>query len=146
GEAALGAGYLVGDVSFVFDRRRAVAGVWHLLAIRAGDCIECGNAAAVGQHSLFESEVRPQRREERDGRMSHEGIRIVSAEEASREAATEKKLPVDAATPAKVRVHKTEGTGMEIEWKDGHRSSWNFAWLRDACPCATCHEERESSG
>ena len=78
--------------------------------------------------------------------MSHEGIRIVSAEEVAREASSERKLPIQAATPAKVRVHKTEGTGMEIEWKDGHRSSWNFTWLRDACPCATCHEERESSG
>jgi len=78
--------------------------------------------------------------------MSHEGIRIVSTEEATREAATDKKLPAEAVTPAKVRVHKTEGTGMEIEWKDGHRSSWNFAWLRDACPCATCHEERERTG
>lgn len=78
--------------------------------------------------------------------MSHEGIRFVNAEQASREAAMEQKLPADAVTPAKVRVHKTEGTGVEIEWKDGHTSEWNFAWLRLACPCATCHEEREQSG
>jgi DUF971 family protein len=78
--------------------------------------------------------------------MSHEGIRIVSAEEARQDAGKDKKLPAEAVTPAKVLVHKTEGTGMEIEWKDGHRSSWNFAWLRNACPCATCHEERENNG
>lgn len=78
--------------------------------------------------------------------MSHEGIRIVSADEARREETMDRKLPADAVTPAKVRVHKTEGSGMEIEWRDGHRSSWNFAWLRNACPCATCHEERENSG
>jgi DUF971 family protein len=78
--------------------------------------------------------------------MSHEGIRFVSAERAQQEAAHEEKLPVDAVTPKKVRVMKTEGTGMAIEWKDGHASEWNFAWLRNACPCATCHEEREQSG
>lgn len=78
--------------------------------------------------------------------MSHEGIRIVSSEEARQDAAADKKLPAEAVAPAKVRVHKTEGTGMEIDWKDGHRSSWTFAWLRNACPCATCHEERENSG
>jgi DUF971 family protein len=78
--------------------------------------------------------------------MSHEGIRFVSAEQAQREAVREEKLPEDAVTPKKVRVMKTEGTGVAIEWKDGHASKWSFAWLRNACPCATCHEEREQSG
>lgn len=78
--------------------------------------------------------------------MSHEGIRFVSAEEAQKQSAMERDLPRTATEPAKVRVHKTEGTGMEIEWRDGHTSSWTFAWLRDACPCATCHEEREATG
>ena len=77
--------------------------------------------------------------------MSHEGIRIVSSEEARREA-DDAKLPVEAVTPAKIRVMKTEGTGVEIDWKDGHHSKWTFAWLRNACPCATCHDEREKSG
>ena len=75
--------------------------------------------------------------------MSHEGIRIVSEEQARRESASETRLPLEAVSPAKVRVHKSEGTGVEIDWKDGHRSQWNFAWLRNACPCATCHEERQ---
>ena len=76
--------------------------------------------------------------------MSHEGIEIVSAEEARREPARE--LPRDAVTPAKVRVLQSTGEGLEIEWKDGHRSRWTFAWLRQACPCATCHEERDADG
>jgi DUF971 family protein len=77
--------------------------------------------------------------------MSHEGIRIVSGEEAGR-TDREDKLPLEAVTPQKVRVMKTEGTGVEIDWRDGHRSAWSFAWLRHACPCATCHEERDVSG
>ncbi len=79
--------------------------------------------------------------------MSHEGIRFVSAEEAEQNAELEsRKLAPNAVTPAKVRVKKTEGTGVEIDWRDGHQSAWGFKWLRDACPCATCHEEREASG
>ena len=78
--------------------------------------------------------------------MSHEGIRIVSEEEAQKSAKADQKLAQDAVMPQKVRVKKTEGTGMEIDWRDGHKSSWDFRWLRDACPCATCHEEREHSG
>ena len=76
--------------------------------------------------------------------MSHEGIRIVDEREARRLAPH--KLPHEAVDPAKVRIHKSEGTGMEIDWKDGHRSAWTFRWLRDACPCATCHEAREAVG
>ena len=78
--------------------------------------------------------------------MSHEGIRLVSAEQARREEREHRELPRDAKQPVKVRVHKTEGTGLEIDWEDGHHSSWAFAWLRNACPCATCHDERDKSG
>lgn len=78
--------------------------------------------------------------------MSHEGIRIVSKEELEKEAREERELSREAKEPVKVRVYKTEGTGLEIDWKDGHRSAWSFAWLRNACPCATCHDEREKSG
>ena len=78
--------------------------------------------------------------------MSHEGIRIVNAEQARREDMEHEQMPSDAVTPKKVRVKKTEGTGVEIDWKDGHQSVWTFAWLRNACPCATCHEEREKTG
>ncbi len=78
--------------------------------------------------------------------MSHEGIRIVSLEESRREQQQEQPLPPDAVTPAKVKIAITEGTGVEIVWKDGQRSHWSFPYLRDACPCATCHEEREKTG
>lgn len=75
--------------------------------------------------------------------MSHEGVRFVSEDEARRVRATERELPREAVEPLHVRVNKTEGTGVEIDWKDGHSSRWTFAWLRDACPCATCVEERK---
>lgn len=78
--------------------------------------------------------------------MSHEGIRIVSHEEAARENAPAQPLPRIAMTPEKVRVLLTEGKGLEIDWQDGHRSAWTFAWLRDACPCATCVDERKNEG
>lgn len=72
--------------------------------------------------------------------MSHEGIRILRGENPLPE---DVQFPIDARTPAKIRVKRTAGTGVEIDWRDGHRSQWNFRWLRDACPCATCHEERD---
>lgn len=78
--------------------------------------------------------------------MSHEGIRFVTKEQAQKKEFEQRELPRDAKEPVKVRVHKSEGTGLEIDWKDGHRSAWTFAWLRDACPCATCDAEREQSG
>jgi DUF971 family protein len=79
--------------------------------------------------------------------MSHEGIRFISAEEAAQASAQESnRPPAEAVTPLKVRVKKSEGTGIEIEWRDGHKSAWDFRWLRDACPCATCNAERETTG
>jgi DUF971 family protein len=76
--------------------------------------------------------------------MSHEGIQIVSADEARHEPAPD--LPRDAVTPLRVRVEQSTGQGLSIDWKDSHRSHWTFAWLRNACPCATCHEERDADG
>ncbi len=78
--------------------------------------------------------------------MSHEGIRFVSPEEAARSEGTMRELPAAAIQPASVRVDKTGGTGVAIDWKDGHQSHWSFAWLRDACPCATCVESRAATG
>ena len=78
--------------------------------------------------------------------MSHEGIRFVSADEADRAESPQPKLSGAAIQPAKVRVDKTGGSGVHIEWRDGHVSEWTFAWLRAACPSATCHEERAATG
>jgi len=49
------------------------------------------------------------------------------------------------ADPKSVKVNLTTGTGMDIEWQDGHPSHYTFAFLRDACPCALCEEERTKS-
>ena len=78
--------------------------------------------------------------------MTHEGIRIASKEENTREAEENRPLLRIAVTPEKVRVLLTEGKGVEIDWVDGHHSKWSFTWLRDACPCATCVEERKAEG
>ncbi len=48
--------------------------------------------------------------------------------------------------PKSVKVNKTSGSGVEIEWQDGHRSSYTFTYLRDACPCALCDQERAQDG
>lgn len=32
---------------------------------------------------------------------------------------------------------------MDITWADGHASHYDFAYLRDECPCATCNDERD---
>lgn len=79
--------------------------------------------------------------------MSHDGVRFVSAEEAAADLAREqRRMGGDALRPAKVRVDKSGGSGMTIDWRDGHQSHWTFRWLRDACPCAICHEARENEG
>ena len=78
--------------------------------------------------------------------MSHEGIRFATKEQQEQETAASQPLPRNAVTPAKVRVLLTEGKGLEIDWADGHKSAWSFPWLRDACPCATCMEERTQQG
>lgn len=47
-----------------------------------------------------------------------------------------------ATDPKIVNVHLTTGQGMDIAWKDGHHSHYSFQYLRDACPCAMCDQER----
>lgn len=48
--------------------------------------------------------------------------------------------------PKSVKVNLTTGDGVDIEWKDGHRSHYSFVFLHDACPCALCDEDREKTG
>lgn len=50
------------------------------------------------------------------------------------------------ADPRSVKVNITAGTGMDIDWLDGHSSHYSFTFLRDACPCALCDDERAKSG
>lgn len=38
--------------------------------------------------------------------------------------------------PEHIAVSKSRG--IDIDWKDGHHSSYPVEYLRDWCPCATC--------
>jgi len=52
-------------------------------------------------------------------------------------------IPIDARRkPASVKVHVSSGAGVDITWADGHASHYNFAYLREVCPCAMCNDER----
>jgi DUF971 family protein len=53
--------------------------------------------------------------------------------------------PMPSLDPKSVKVNLTTGTGVDIEWTDGHQSHYSFVYLRDACPCALCNDEREKS-
>jgi DUF971 family protein len=44
--------------------------------------------------------------------------------------------------PTDVKVHVSSGAGVDIVWADGHRSHYEFAFLREECPCATCDDLR----
>jgi prepilin-type processing-associated H-X9-DG protein len=53
-------------------------------------------------------------------------------------------IPIDARRkPASVKVHVSSGKGVDITWADGHASHYDFAYLREACPCAMCNDERQ---
>jgi DUF971 family protein len=41
-----------------------------------------------------------------------------------------------ATDPEHIAISKSKG--IEIDWKDGHHSSYGVEYLRDWCPCATC--------
>jgi DUF971 family protein len=52
-------------------------------------------------------------------------------------------IPTDPRTKAtSVKIHVTSGAGVDITWSDGHTSHYDFPYLRDECPCATCNDER----
>jgi DUF971 family protein len=44
--------------------------------------------------------------------------------------------------PTSVKIHVSTGAGVDITWADGHASHFDFTYLRDHCPCATCNDER----
>ena len=55
------------------------------------------------------------------------------------------KIMPPSADPKSVKVNLTTRTGVDIEWNDGHRSHYSFTFLRDACPCALCDDERSKA-
>ena len=53
-------------------------------------------------------------------------------------------IPMDTRKkPTSVKIHVSTGAGVDIGWSDGHASHYEFAYLREQCPCATCNDERE---
>jgi DUF971 family protein len=38
--------------------------------------------------------------------------------------------------PEHIAISKSRG--IQIDWKDGHHSSYSLDYLRDECPCANC--------
>src|SRR5579862_6616472 len=52
-------------------------------------------------------------------------------------------IPIDQRRlPKDVKVHVSTGAGVDIAWADSHRSHYDFAYLREQCPCAMCNDER----
>jgi DUF971 family protein len=52
-------------------------------------------------------------------------------------------IPIDQRKkPTAVKIHVKTGAGVDITWADGHSSHYDFAYLREQCPCATCNDER----
>src|ERR1700674_695751 len=52
-------------------------------------------------------------------------------------------IPIDPRKKASnVKIHVSTGAGVDITWTDGHQSHYDFAYLREECPCATCNDER----
>jgi DUF971 family protein len=52
-------------------------------------------------------------------------------------------IPIDQRKkPAEVKVRVSTGAGVDIVWQDQHASHYDFAYLREQCPCAMCNDER----
>jgi DUF971 family protein len=47
------------------------------------------------------------------------------------------------AKPSSIKVRVSTGEGVDIVWADAHSSHYDFPYLRDHCPCATCNDERD---
>jgi DUF971 family protein len=53
-------------------------------------------------------------------------------------------IPVDQRKkPLNIKIHVSTGAGVDITWADNHTSHYDFSYLRDECPCATCNEKRD---
>ena len=56
-------------------------------------------------------------------------------------------LPLDIRKkPMDVKVRVSTGEGVDITWSDAHSSHYDFSYLREHCPCATCREEHDKHG
>jgi DUF971 family protein len=52
-------------------------------------------------------------------------------------------IPIDSRRkPVEIKVQVSTGAGLDIVWSDGHASHYDFAYLRERCPCALCNDER----
>jgi DUF971 family protein len=52
-------------------------------------------------------------------------------------------IPIDPRRkPADIKVQVSTGAGLDVVWSDGHTSHYDFAYLRERCPCANCNDER----
>jgi DUF971 family protein len=45
--------------------------------------------------------------------------------------------------PLAIKIQVSSGAGVDITWADNHVSHYDFAYLREECPCATCNEKRD---
>ncbi len=36
------------------------------------------------------------------------------------------------------QIQVSKSRGVQIQWKDGHRSEYGLKYLRERCPCASC--------
>lgn len=53
-------------------------------------------------------------------------------------------IPLDSRKkPADVKVRISTGAGVDVVWADQHGSHYDFAYLREQCPCAMCDDERQ---
>jgi DUF971 family protein len=46
--------------------------------------------------------------------------------------------------PVDLTINRSEGT-LEVDWADGHKSSYRLGWLRTVCPCASCLDDRRQA-
>ena len=47
--------------------------------------------------------------------------------------------------PIPQAIRRQDDARIEVDWSDGTRASYSPKLLRDACPCATCREQRAAT-